>query len=192
MVPPDGAQVLFRDRDGRPAAFSYSRWAGRLVVLPASALSNARIAEDGNGDLLESLVAAFGSEWAFDEFHHGLVSPAAVATGTGATRALDLVLLQLALLYALAVLAVSRRFGPAWSEPRVVAGSAASFLRGVGALHHRLGHHRDAARLLVERARQMHPRVAFDEPEAGAGGDAGLLRLAQAVGRAQSAEERTR
>jgi hypothetical protein len=185
--------VLFRDGEGRPAVFSYTRWAGRVVVLPASALSNARLTEEGNGDLLESLVTAFGSEWAFDEFHHGLVSPADVATGTAATRALDVVLLQLAFVYALAVLAVSHRFGPAWSEPVVVAGSAASFLRGVGALHHRLGHHRDAARLLVERARQMHPRVALeDAPAAGDRADAGLLRLAQDVGRAQSAEERTR
>lgn len=191
MIPPPGAQVLLRDVDGRGAAFSYHRWSGRVFVVPASAFSNARIGDEGNGDFLESLALATGPEWTFDEFHHGLVSASGAITATATTRALDVTLLQLVFVYALGVLAVARRFGPAWSEPPVVAGSTASFLRGIGALHRRFGHHPAAARLLIARAREIHPRLRFPEPAEGGDGDAGLLRLAQDVGRAQSAEEKT-
>jgi hypothetical protein len=191
MIPPRGAQVLLRDADGRAAAFSYRRWSGRVFVVPASAFSNARIGEKGNGDFLESLALALGPAWTFDEFHHGLVSASGAITTAATTRALDIALLQLVFVYALGVLAVARRFGPAWNEPPVVAGSTASFLRGIGALHRRFGHHPAAARLLIERAREMHPRVRFPEPAAGGDGDAALLRLAQDVGRAQSVEEKT-
>ena len=188
VTPPRGATILFRDEGGRPAAFSYRHGAGRVFAVPASAFSNARIAQDGNADLVESLLRGLGPEWAFDEFHHGLVSGTADATAS--MRALDAFLLQLAFVYVLAVLAVARRFGPAWDEPPVVAGSTASFLRGVGALHHRLGHHRDAAALLVDRVRQLYPRLAVPEPAPDDAGAVELLSLAQGVGRAQTGEER--
>jgi len=71
----------------------------------------------------------------------------------------------------------------------VVTGSTTSFLRGVGALHHRLGHHRDAGEALVARARQLHPRLELPDAGGGHAGAEGFLRLAQAVGRAQSGEE---
>lgn len=190
VVPPADATILFRDESGRPAAFSYGRWSGRVFVVPASVFSNARIEEAGNAGLLESLVRALGSEWAFDEYHHGLVSSTHATAGTATTRAMDLFLLQLAFVYALALLAVGRRFGPPWHEPPVVAGSTASFLRGVGALHHRLGHHWSAGALLVERARQMHPRIVIPEATPSERSEAGLLRLAQDVGRAQTGEEK--
>ena len=89
------------------------------------------------------------------------------------------------------MLAVVRRFGPPWREPPVVAGSTASFLRGVGALHHRLGHHDAAAALLVERSRQLYPRLAIPEPMPETRGGVTLLQLAQALGKAQSGEEKT-
>ena len=41
------------------------------------------------------------------------------------------------------------------AELATVAGSAAAFLLGIGALHHRLGHHAEAARLLLRRAREL-------------------------------------
>jgi hypothetical protein len=37
-----------------------------------------------------------------------------------------------------------------------VTGSAGSFLLGLGVLHHRLGHHAEAARRLLERTRELH------------------------------------
>jgi hypothetical protein len=191
LTPPAGATVHFRDPAGRPAVFSFTRWSGRVVVVPASALSNARLGDEGNADLLESLVAAAGTEWTFDEFHHGLVPAAQAKDGTPTTRALDLVLVQLAFVYVLGLLALGRRFGPAWTEPPVVAGTTASFLRGIGALHRALGHHREASRLLVERARQMHPRERFRDPLVSEHDDAGLLRLARDIGVASPTEERT-
>ena len=187
--PPSGATVSFRDDRGRPAVFTFDRHGGRVLVLPAAIFSNAFIEEAGNADFLESLVAGLGRQWSFDEYHHGLSGTASVPPGSAAGYALDLFLVQLALVYGLGVLAVSRRFGPVWSDPPVVAGSTTSFLRGLGTLHHRLGHHDDAADLLVVRARQLHPRIEIPDAIPGDTGAAGLLRLAQVVGRAQSGEE---
>jgi hypothetical protein len=63
-----------------------------------------------------------------------------------------------------------------WSDPPVRSGSAATFLRGLGALHQRLGHEREAAVLLVARARELDPRIPERDPAG-----AGLLSLAQAL-----------
>jgi hypothetical protein len=186
---PVGAHVLFRDERGRAAVFWYPWRQGRVVALPARLFDNAGLEDAGNADFLESLGAGLGPEWSFDEFHHGLASAAAVEADGPGGWALDLFLLQMALVYALAVLAVSRRFGPPWQEPPVVTGSTTSFLRGVGALHHRLGHHRAAGETLVARARQLHPRLELHDAGGGHAGAEGFLRLAQAVGRAQSGEE---
>jgi hypothetical protein len=178
---PNGAAVLARDERGRPLAFVFARGRGRVVAVPADAFSNARIGQAGNADLLETLRADLGSRWSFDEFHHGL-RPAPTAGETGPQRVFLLYLLQLVFVYALVVLAVARRFGPSWSEPAAASGSAASFLLGLGVLHHRLGHHRQAARLLVARARELDARLALPEP----GAEADLLEVARRVGRAQS------
>jgi hypothetical protein len=64
---------------------------------------------------------------------------------------------HLAVLYLVALWTLSRRFGPAWSEPPAVTGTTGSFLLGLGALHHRLGHHREAAERLLERVRELDP-----------------------------------
>lgn len=184
---PEGATVIVRDPKGRPAAFVFSRRRGRVVALPADAFSNARLGQPGNADLLETLRQDLGDAWSFDEFHHGLRPPLTTAE-TGPQRVLLLLLLQLAFAYVLVVLAVARRFGPSWSEPVVASGSAASFLMGLGVLHHRLRHHREAARLLLARARELDPRVPLPDGAEDHGDD--LLGLARRVGEAQSGGRR--
>jgi hypothetical protein len=188
--PSSAAQVLFRSPDGTPLAFREPRGRGQLVVVPADALSNARLDQEGNADLLESLDKAFGPRWTFDEYHHGLLAP--LAPGEARRQGVvDLILVHLALLYALAVFAVARRFGPAWEEPQVTSGSAASLLLGLGGLHQRLGHHAEAAARIVERARELDPRIRVpDGLRRGVADARGLLRVAQAVARAQAGKGR--
>ncbi|HEY8149349.1 MAG TPA: DUF4350 domain-containing protein [Vicinamibacteria bacterium] len=180
--PPVAATVLLRDAQGRAAAFLFPRRRGRVVVVPADAFANGRIANPGNADFLESLRQDLGGPWLFDEYHHGLRAAAGPAQ-TGPQRALLLYVLQVALVYALCAFAVVRRFGPAWREEAVTGGSAAVFLVGLGALHDRLGHHRDAGRLLVARAQELDPRVRLAATEAGDG--KALLALARRVGALQ-------
>jgi hypothetical protein len=179
---PREADVIARDAAG-PAVFSFPRWRGRVVVLPADAFSNARIAEPGNADLLETLRQTLAGPWIFDEFHHGLRAPLAAAQAMPQHIFL-LYLGQIAFVYALIVLAVVHRFGPAWREPAASTGSAATFLLGLGALHHRLGHAREAARLLRSRAQELDPRLVLPA-ETGDGPEA-FLQFARRVGRAQA------
>jgi hypothetical protein len=184
---PASAQVWYRDPGGEPAVFAYPRSGGRVVVLPASALSNARLGHAGNADLLASLLASLPGEWLLDEYHHGL-SPAVAAQDARLQLSLELYLAHVVLVYMLALLALTRRFGPAWSEAPPVGGSAGTFLLGLGALHHRLGHHAAAARRLIERAAELQPRLQLpDTPAAQVSDGAGLLALARLVGRAQRA-----
>jgi hypothetical protein len=185
--PPEGATILLRTESGTAAAFSYPRARGRVIVVPADALSNGRIGEADNLALLEGLRSLAGT-WSFDEFHHGVAS-AASPTGVRSRRAFDLYMLQLVFLYALAVLAVVRRFGPAWTEPPVIAGSTASFLVGLATIHQRLGHHAQAAALLLDRARELDPGIRLPEKQ-GATDDSSLLDLARRVARAQSHSRR--
>ena len=159
---PEKAEVLYRTPTGRPAVVRLRRHRGSLWLLPADALANARLGTAGNADLLETLLARSGRQWTFDEYHHGLIAAETEDDGSF-SRILDLVLLHLALLYVLAVMTLSRRFGSPWREPPVVTGSVGSFLLGLGALHHRLGHHRDAARRLVERSRELFPDIPLPE-----------------------------
>ncbi|HKV07781.1 MAG TPA: hypothetical protein VJ725_06575 [Thermoanaerobaculia bacterium] len=159
---PKGAEILFRTPDGRPAVAVVPRFQGRIFVLPVDALANARLKEAGNADLLETLVRRLESPWTFDEYHHGLAG-ARDAETVAFGRVLDLVLIHLGLLYVVAVFTLSRRFGPAWEEPPVVIGSVGSFLSGLGALHHRLRHHKEAAALLLARTRDLSPDLAVPE-----------------------------
>jgi hypothetical protein len=157
---PEGAQVFYREPGGRPVVFAYSRMKGRVFVLPAEALANARLLNEGNVDFLESLAGSLGNAWSFDEYHHGLSSP--LADGKkGRLVALDLLFFHLAIVYLLVVFRLARRFGPVWPARPVVTGSTRTFLMGLGALHDELGHHRDAARLLWQRARELQPRMSF-------------------------------
>jgi hypothetical protein len=159
--PPAAALVLYRRPEtGAAAIWSLPVGEGRLVVMPADALANARLAAPGNADLLETLLAWYPERWSFDEYHHGLVHPDVAAT-TAPPLAFDLFVLHLGLLYLLAVAALSRRFGPAWREPPARSGSAGAFLVGLGRLHDRLGHHAAVAERLVARARELEPHLAF-------------------------------
>jgi hypothetical protein len=152
---PPRAEVLLRSPRGGVAAAVLRRGKGRIFILPADAFANARLGDPGNAGLLETLRRSLGDRWAFDEYHHGLAAGAATAETVALTRALDLILVHLAVLYLVALWALSRRFGPAWSDPPAVTGSTGSFLLGLGALHHRLGHHGEAALQLLARAREL-------------------------------------
>ncbi len=158
---PKEAQVLLRSPKG-PVIVMLPRYKGRIWILPADAFANARLANPGNADLLETLRQRLGDRWTFDEYHHGLAGGRAVESAE-LGRTLDLILLHLAVLYMVALLTLSRRFGPAWSEPPVVTGSAGSFLLGLGALHNRLGHHAEAARRLLKRARELDRNLTLPE-----------------------------
>jgi hypothetical protein len=185
------AIVLFTTPGGKPAVAVYRHHGGRVVVLPADALSNARLGEAGNADLLETLLRNLGPRWAFDEVHHGLVTAPSARGPLG--RAADLLLAHLVLLYLLAVLALARRQGPAWREPATVAGSAATFLLGMGALHHRLGHHAEAARLLLRRARELDRGLQLPpdlDRQAASAGPRELVEIATQVTRRRAGDPR--
>jgi hypothetical protein len=145
---PAGAAVVFTFRGGGGTA-------GRVAVLPAAVLANGRLGEPGNGDLLETLRGWLGEPWIFDEYHHGLAAPAAVEAQAARGWVLDLAAAHLVALYLLAAVALGRRFGTPWREPPVVAGSTGGFFLGLGELHHRLGHHGEGARLLLERLEEL-------------------------------------
>ena len=95
---------------------------------------------------------------------------------------------QLALIYGVAVLALARRLGPAWRERPPLAGNAASFLLRLGALNHRLGHHRAGSELLLRRASELDRRFAADAELvalAGRGDAASLVEVGRRVARRQ-------
>jgi hypothetical protein len=175
---PEGASVLAREPDGRPAAFVFARHRGRVAVLPAALLANAALGQPGAADLLETLRAGLPGRWSFAEHAHGLTAPGSPAAASS-RRVFDLWLLHLAVVYALAVLALARPFGPVWSDPPQRTGSAAAFLRGLGGLHRKLRHERRAGELLEARSRELDPRLAARASSLGAG--APLLARAQEV-----------
>lgn len=157
-VPPRGAVPLLVGPEETVVAFAFRQQRGTVAVVPAELLANRRLAEPASADLLETLRRSFGDAWFVDELHQGLVGAgvlAAAAIGPG----FGLLVGQLALLYALAVVALGTRLGAPWRERPPAAGSSAGYLRGLGALHDRLGHHAAAARLLVSRAQELAPRL---------------------------------
>ncbi len=190
---PAAARVLYRLADGTPLVFDYPLHRGRVLALPAAVLSNAWIAAAGNADLLESLRGWLGDAWSFDEYHHAFVGKASARESTS-RYAWDLFLGHLALLYLLGPAARARRFGPVWRERPATAGSTASFLRSLGVLHGELGHHGDAARLLVARARAYSPSLSITaaiERRAEQVDDARkLVALAREVARIQRHQQR--
>jgi hypothetical protein len=180
-----GARVLYASPAGGPAVAVLAVHGRRVVVLPADALANARLEQPGNADLLETLLQSLGRRWAFDEYHHGLVTEEGGRPELG--RAADLLLAHLLVLYLLAALVLARRQGPAWQPAAPLGGSTASFLRGLGTLHHRLGHHREAALLLVRRAGELDPALALpaalERQAAAVAGPAELVAIAREVAR---------
>ncbi len=182
---PQQARTLYQGPGGKPLVAALSHRRGTIWFVPADAFANARLENAGNADLLETLRRRLGDDWIFDEYHHGLAGPSPVATAA-LGRTLDLILLHLAVLYLAAVLTLARPFGPAWSESPVATGSAGAFLLGLGAIHHRLGHHREAARRLLARVRELdrHFELPADFDGRAEVADArGLVALAREVAR---------
>jgi hypothetical protein len=158
--PPPGSELLL-GAGSRPVVAAWRHGRGRVVLLPAEALSNGRLRSPAHGALLETLRVWLPGPWVFDEYHHGLVDD--TAEMPSATRlGFDLLLAQLALIYGVAVLGLARRLGPAWRERPPLAGNAASFLLRLGGLHHRLGHHRAGGELLLRRAAELDRRFTAD------------------------------
>jgi hypothetical protein len=191
---PSSSRTIYRNDRDAAAIFSYPRGRGTVVALPADALSNSRIGSEGNANLLESLRDSFGSAIAFDEYAHGLAAPDAAAA-SGSAPSLDLLVVQLLLLYGLCVWALARAFGPAWREPPALASSTTGFLRGLGAFHRDLGHSAEAAWRLIQNAEAWDPRVRIGAEMRKAAvdaGDAEFLRMAQWIARRpQGRDERT-
>ncbi|HEV8632317.1 MAG TPA: hypothetical protein VGV61_18530 [Thermoanaerobaculia bacterium] len=187
------AGALLVGSGGRVMAAEWPQGRGRVVVLPAELLCNARLAAPAalaapHAALLETLRRSLAGPWRFDEYHHGLGVGDGDGVPVGAQRGLDLLLLQLALLYGVVALALGRRLGPAWRESPPLAGSAASFLLRLGALHHRLRHHEAGARLLLQRAAELDRRLPIDDELrrlAERGDAAALVEVGQRVARLQ-------
>ncbi|NOZ95341.1 MAG: hypothetical protein GXP47_11495 [Acidobacteria bacterium] len=191
---PHAGDVILLEEPKHNAVLGLARTVGRgrLVILPSEVLSNGRLLEGGNADLLEWLGRRLPSpDVAFDEGIHGLGAPA--KRGAEGTPMADALLAQLALLYLLAIVALARRQGPPWPEEAVRGSSVGGLLLRLGAVHRRMGHHADAARVMVERAaafggwdsvpadlQEIPPRL--DGP--------GLIRLAQRVARRQEHDRR--
>ncbi len=186
---PSGTEAWLRNERDEVIAGEIAQHHGRLILLPSELLCNARLETTGNADVLERLVQRTSSSWVFDEYHHGL-DLAPTAGETRPTRAFELWMAHLALVYLLTILALMRRFGPAWSDPPVSTGSARAFFLRIGALHARLAHEREAARVLYSRARELSPGLDLTAPdEAGTGGDT-FLRFARLLARAQQRRSR--
>ena len=187
VAAPGGGQVLYRDAREAPAVFFYARGRGRVIALPADALSNGRVSAEGNADLLETLRQSLGADVAFDEYAHGLAA-ADPGTGSGSASSLDLLVAQLFLLYGLTAWALARRFGPAWREPPTLASSTAGFLLGLGALHRDLGHSADAASRLIRNIEVFDPRLVVRNGlrrEAAGADEAEFLAVARRVAKMQ-------
>lgn len=161
---PADANVLYSlpAGDGRhavePLIFSLERHGGTVWVLPVATLDNAHLGRGRQADLVEALISSVPDTWIFDEYHHGLVRPE-LAARSFSSHAWDLFIAHALLLYILGVIAVGRRFGISWQEPRRSLGSTADFLRHLGTLHHQLGHHGDAAQRMLERALSLDPQL---------------------------------
>ncbi len=192
---PDAGDMILLEEPKHDAVLGLARTVrrGRLVVLPSEVLSNGRLLEGGNADLLEWLGRRLPSSGfvAFDERIHGLGAPA--KRSAEGTPMADALLAQLALIYLLGIVALARRQGPPWPEEAARGSSVGGLLLRLGAVHRRMGHHADAARVMVERAAafggwdsvpadllEIPPRL--DGP--------GLIRLAQRVARRQAHDRR--
>ena len=144
-----------------PLIFSYERLGGKIIVVPAALWSNAEILSADHLALLDEFLKQVESRprWWVDEYHHGLLDQDLVRQ-SAANASWDYFFLHLMVIYCLGVWALARRFGPVWHERPVRFGSTAEFLENLGGLHHRLGHHRDAARQLAGRMTDLYPQQA--------------------------------
>ncbi len=192
---PAGAEVFLSAQpegepaiSSRPVGFDFPLHKGRVLVLPADLFANGRLQGTGNGNLLEALLVSLEGSWAFDEYHHGVTDPE-FASELGGGFGWGLFFLHLALFYALGLAFFGRGFGPVWGERIPAVGSASAFLRSLGTLHERLGHHRDAARVILSRARDLDPSLdpgeALRARSEQVGSAAELVGLAAEISRLQ-------
>jgi hypothetical protein len=172
-----------------PVVFEYGLHKGRVLVLPASLLSNREIQNAGNADLLAWLGSGPGPIL-FDEYHHGLVDPT-VAPSSETRFSWDFFIFQCLLIYAVALWHIGRSFGPTWSEKQPTYGSVAAYLQQLGVLHHRLGHHRAAGNLLISRARALDPRLELDDLKSEAASGRQLVDLGREVAARQLQKPRS-
>jgi hypothetical protein len=173
-----------------PVIFSYTLHKGQVLVLPAALLSNREIQQAGNADLLEWINATFTGPILFDEYHHGLVDPTVVPDSE--TRfSWDFFIFQCLLIYAVALWHLGRPFGPTWREKRPTYGSVAAYLKQLGVLHHRLGHHSAAGKLLIERATALDPRLKLGDLAADAASGRQLVNLGREVAARQQQKSRS-
>jgi hypothetical protein len=183
---PDDALLVTENEVAVAAAWKERR--GRVVLLPADLLANGRLRQPAHAALLETLRGWLAPPWRFDEYHHGLGTTSPDAAPTVTQRGLDLLLLQLLLVYLMGALALSRRLGPAWRETPPLAGSAGGFLLRLGAFHHRLGHYAEGAALLLRRAAELDRRLPVSaglRQLAERGDAASLVEVGQTVARLQ-------
>ncbi|MEW6366905.1 MAG: DUF4350 domain-containing protein [Acidobacteriota bacterium] len=181
---PYSARVLYRGPDDVDAIFVFPFRRGRVFVLPADMLSNCRVSSPGNADLLESLARFTGPDLLVDEYHHGLSASVPAAAGHSRT-VLDLLVMHMGFLYVLAVVALARRFGPAWREAPAIAGSTTALLQGLGSMHDRFKHHDEAVARLISRAREIDPQLSLPDalvPRTKTAGPRDLLRIANEIG----------
>ncbi|MEM7482652.1 MAG: hypothetical protein AAF481_15855 [Acidobacteriota bacterium] len=151
-APPDGAEIWFRGPGGEELVYAFDRRGGRTVVLPAPVLANSGLWRGDNASLVFALAGYFPPTWRFDEQGLGIEDPETAAAAGRYRRVFTWFGFHLLVLYGLGVLALGRRFGPPWREPPVVVGSTGAFLRSLGRLHRQSGHHRSAARALLDRS----------------------------------------
>ena len=140
---------------------------GSIVVVPTGAFSNARLPSAGNLSLALSLLARRGdgpgdrgeqraARWVFAHGLHQVQIHTQEASGA-ARLGIRTVILQTLLLYGLIVWVLAYPMARPWPETGERSGSHRDFLRGLGALHDRLGHHSDAGARLLERWRRLRP-----------------------------------
>lgn len=151
-----------RSKDLRPEgrALSVARCRvgeGELLLAPTSLLTNARLGATGNLQVASALAEALGPRIRFLEGGRSVRVAALDERAGGARRTLNLVAVQLVLLYLVALLALARGFGPRWPPLNQPADAQRRFLLSVGALHRRLGHFGAAARTLQTRWLEYDP-----------------------------------
>ena len=184
---PYSARVLYRGANEVPAIFVFPFKRGRVFVLPADALSNCRVSNPGNADLLESVSRFVGPHLQVDEYHHGL-SASLPAAESHSRSVLDLLVMHIGFLYLLTIIALARRFGPAWREPPTIAGSTAALLQGLGSMHDRLKHHDEAVARLVSRACEIDPQLRLPDTlirDTKIASSKEFLRIAREIGHLQ-------
>ncbi len=183
--PPASGRVLYRDSERElPLIFEIDHQRGRVVLVPRHVLANGRLRTADNLHLLEELRQGLATPWRFDEYHHGWQRRGDV-TFSSASQAWDMFVIHLLVIYCLAVLALVRRLGPPWRQRPVMVGSAADYLRGVGSLHDKLGHHGAAARWMVQRAQDLDPHFDAQGIDLEVQNGSGLVALGQEISRRQ-------